>query len=69
MLLQEYVYWVIYNSWDLRETYGPMEAEFSITNSADMKAELPQSHELFERTIPKIMAPPPPFVLEEFIQQ
>jgi len=69
VLLQEYAYWIIYNSWDLREIYGPMEAEFSITNSTDLKAKLPLSYELFEQTIPKVMAPPTPSMLEEFIQQ
>ena len=32
VLLQEYAYWLIYTSWDLRENYGPQEAEWSIYN-------------------------------------
>ena len=32
VLLQEYAYWLIYTSWDLREHYGPQEAEWSIFN-------------------------------------
>lgn len=69
VLIQEYAYWVIYNCWDLREIHGPMEAEFSIMNSADMKEKLPLSYELFEQTIPKVMTSPTPTMLEEFIQQ
>ena len=30
VILQEYAYWIIYTSWDLRNTYGPEESEWSI---------------------------------------
>lgn len=69
VLLQEYAYWIIYDSWNLREIHGPMEAEFSITNSADLKAKLPRSYELFIQTIPKVMAPPTSSMLNKFIQE
>jgi len=68
VLLQEYAYWIIYCSWDLRESYGPKEAEWSIMNSSELKAKLPQSYELFESTIPKVMASPSRSTLEEFIE-
>ena len=68
VLLQEYAYWIIYCSWDLRETYGPKEAEWSIMNSSELKAKLPQSYELFESTIPKVMVSPSRSMLEKFIE-
>ena len=68
VLLQEYAYWIIYCSWDLRETYGPKEAEWSIMKSSELKAKLPQSYELFESTIPKVMVSPSRSMLEKFIK-
>jgi hypothetical protein len=38
-------------------------------NSSDLKANLPQSYQLFEQTIPKVMASPSSSMLEEFIKQ
>jgi hypothetical protein len=69
VLLQEYAYWVIYDSWNLRETYGPKQAEFSIMNAAGLEADLPLSWELFETTIPKVMRPPSKAMLEKFLEQ
>ncbi len=58
MLIQEYAYWVIFTAWDLYEPYGP-EAEWKrIKNPHDLMEKLPLSYELFEQTIPKVMAPP-----------
>ena len=68
VLLQEYAYWIIYCSWDLRETYGPKEAEWSIMNSSELKAKLPQSYQLFKSTIPKVMVSPSRSTLEKFIK-
>jgi hypothetical protein len=68
VLLQEYAYWIIYTAWDLRETYGPREAEWSIMNSSELKAKLPRSYELFETTIPKVMAPPSRPMLRKFFE-
>jgi len=68
VLIQEYAYWVIFTAWDLYEPYGP-EAEWTgIKNPSDMMEKLPLSYELFEQTIPKIMAPPSRSTLEEFIK-
>ncbi len=68
VLIQEYAYWIIYCAWDLRETYGPKQAEFSIMNRAGLKANLPQSYRLFEETIVKVMVPPGQATLNEFIE-
>ncbi len=68
VLIQEYTYWVIFTAWDLYEPYGP-EAEWTgIANPEDLKNKLPLSYEVFEETIPKIMAPPSRSTLEEFIK-
>ena len=68
VVLQEYAYWIIYTVWDLRETYGPKEAEWTIMNRSELKAKLPHSYELFETTIPKVMVSPSRPTLEEFIK-
>jgi hypothetical protein len=68
VLIQEYAYWVIFTAWDLYESYGP-EAEWTgIRNPSDMMEKLPLSYELFEQTIPRVMAPPSRATLEEFIK-
>jgi len=66
VLIQEYAYWVIFTAWDLYESYGP-EAEWTgIKNPSDLMEKLPLSYELFEQTIPRVMAPPSRSTLEEF---
>jgi hypothetical protein len=68
VLIQEYAYWIIFTAWDLYEPYGP-EAEWTgIKNPSDMMEKLPLSYELFEQTIPKVMAPPSRTTLEEFLK-
>lgn len=66
--IQEYAYWIIYCGWDLRETFGPKQAEFSIMSSAELKDKLPGSYRLVSETIPKIMAAPGQAMLEDFFQ-
>ncbi len=66
VLLQEFAYWVIYTSWDLRKIYGPMQAEWSIMTAAELKERLPQAWQLFEEIVPKVMSPPTKATLEEF---
>ncbi|MFQ5721564.1 MAG: hypothetical protein ACE5GI_03655 [Candidatus Aminicenantales bacterium] len=66
VLLQEFAYWIIYTSWDLRKIYGPMQAEWSIMTAAELKEKLPQAWQLFEETVPKVMNPPKKATLEEF---
>jgi hypothetical protein len=67
VLVQEYAYWVIFTAWDLYEPYGP-EAEWTgIKNPSDLMEKLPLSYEVFEQTIPRVMAPPSRSTLEEFI--
>ena len=67
VLLQEYAYWLIYTSWDLRENYGPQEAEWSIFNSAELNDKLPGSYQLYNSVIPKVMNSPSIETLESFI--
>ena len=67
VLLQEYAYWLIYTSWDLREPYGPQEAEWSIFNSAELNDKLPESYQLYNNVIPKVMTSPSIETLESFI--
>ena len=67
VLLQEYAYWLIYTSWDLREPYGPQEAEWSIFNSAELNDKLPESSQLYNNVIPKVMTSPSIETLESFI--
>jgi len=67
VLLQEYAYWIIYTSWDLREPYGPQEAEWFIMNSSELNDKLPQSYQLFQKIVPKVMVRPSKEILESFI--
>ena len=67
VLLQEYAYWIIYTSWDLREPYGPQEAEWSIMSSSALNDKLPQSYQLFQKIVPKVMIRPSKEILESFI--
>ena len=67
VLLQEYAYWIIYTSWDLSEPYGPQGAEWSIMSSSELNDKLPQSYQLFQKTVPKVMARPSKEMLDSFI--
>ncbi len=67
VLLQEYAYWIIYTSWDLREPYGPQGAEWSIMSSSELNDKLPQSYQLFQKTVPKVMVRPSKEMLDSFI--
>ena len=58
VILQEYAYWIIYTSWDLRNTYGPEESEWSIFSREEFSFKLEESYSLFEETIPKVMTCP-----------
>ena len=66
VILQEYAYWIIYTAWDLREIYGPQDSEWFIMNSSDLKEKLPDSYELFNKTVMKIMACPSDSILSTF---
>jgi len=68
VLIQEYAYWVIFTAWDLFEPYGPQAEWTGINNPDDLKEKLPLAYELFEQTIPKVMASPSRSTLEEFIK-
>ena len=66
VILQEYAYWIIYTAWDLREIYGPQDSEWFIMNSSELKEKLPDSYELFNKTVMKIMACPSDSILSTF---
>jgi len=66
VLIQEFAYWVIGSGWNFLGPYAP-DAEWKIIRTAsDLKEMLPLSYELFESTIPKVMASPSIETLEEF---
>ena len=67
VILQEYAYWIIYTSWDLREKYGPQDSEWSILNSVELLERLPDSYQLYNDTVVKIMACPSDSTLGSFI--
>ena len=67
VILQEYAYWIIYTSWDLREKYGPQDSEWSIMNSVELLDKLPDSYQLYIDTVVKVMACPSDSTLGSFI--
>ena len=58
IILQEYAYWIIYTSWDLRKSHGPEHSEWSIFTSSDLENKLRGSYKLFQETIPVILSCP-----------
>jgi hypothetical protein len=58
VLIQEYTYWIIFDVWELRETFFPRDAEFAVKTGADLKEKLPMSYDLVVETIPKVMVRP-----------
>ena len=67
VLLQEYAYWTIYTAWDLREPYGPKNAEWSIMTKAELTDNLPDSEMLFEKYVTKVFTAPSKTILESFV--
>ena len=67
VILQEYAYWIIYTSWDLREKHGPQDSEWSIMNSVELLEKLPDSYQLYNDTVVKVMACPSDSTLGLFI--
>jgi len=67
VLLQEYAYWTIYTAWDLREPYGPKNAEWSIMTKAELINKLPDSEMLFEKYVTKVFTVPSKTILESFV--
>jgi hypothetical protein len=66
VLIQEFAYWLIGSGWNFLGPYAP-DAEWKIIRTkSDLKEMLPLSYELFESTIPKVMASPSKATLEEF---
>ena len=68
VILQEYAYWIIYTSWDLRQKYGPAESEWSIMSRNELITKQSGSYDLFTRTIPKVMTCPSDSILNLFEQ-
>jgi len=68
VILQEYAYWVVYTAWNLRETYGPEQSEWSIFNRNELQSKLPESYSLFIETIPSIMTYPRKQTLDLFLE-
>ena len=66
VILQEYAYWIIYTSWDLRKKYGPAESEWSIMTLEEFISKEPAAFELFQNTIPKILSCPSDSILNIF---
>ena len=66
VILQEYAYWIIYTSWDLRKKYGPAESEWSIMTREEFISKEPAAFELFQNTIPKILSCPSDSMLNIF---
>ena len=67
VILQEYAYWIIYTSWDLRNTYGPEESEWSIFSREELSFKLEGSYSLFQETIPAVMTCPSDETLNLFL--
>ena len=67
VLLQEYAYWTIYTAWNLREPYGPKNAEWSIMTKAELINKLPDSNMLFEKYVTKVFTAPSKTILESFV--
>jgi hypothetical protein len=66
VLIQEFAYWLIGSGWNFLGPYAP-DAEWKVIRTKeDLKEMLPLSYDLFESTIPKVMASPSIETLEEF---
>ena len=58
VILQEYVYWIIYTSWNLRNIHGPDHSEWSIFTSSELENKLKSSYQLVQETVPSILTCP-----------
>ena len=57
--IQEFAYWVISTAWNLQEAYGPQnEEEWTISDSADLEAKMPELYAMYERTVGRAMRAP-----------
>ncbi len=69
VILQEYAYWIIYTAWNLRETYGPQQSEWSIHTRDQLLSKLPSSYMLFQETLPSVISCPSDETLNLFLEQ
>jgi len=58
VILQEYAYWIIYTSWNLRNSHGPDQSEWSIFTSSELENKLKSSYQLVQETVPSILSCP-----------
>ena len=58
VILQEYAYWIIYTSWNLRNSHGPDHSEWSIFTSSELENKLKSSYQLVQETVPSILSCP-----------
>ncbi len=57
--VQEFAYWVISTAWNLQQPYGPQgEAEWTITDAADLQTKMPELYAMYERTAARVMVAP-----------
>ena len=68
VLLQEYAYWIIYTTWDLRVPYGPKNAEWSIMTKSELIDKLPNSYKLYKKYVTKVINAPTKTRLESFVK-
>ena len=64
--IQEYAYWVITTGWDIQQEFGGGGQEWTLDTLARFEAEQPQMYEVFQRTIPQVLAQPSHAVLAGF---
>ncbi len=65
IIIQEFAYWVIFTAWDYMEPFGPDSEWTGIRNPTDVREKLPLSWQLFQQTVPNLMTPPFPSLLDE----
>ena len=58
VILQEYAYWIIYTSWDLRNSHGTNHSEWSISTNSELENKLKSSYQLAQEMIPSILRCP-----------
>ncbi|MCT4620091.1 MAG: hypothetical protein N4A62_11955 [Marinisporobacter sp.] len=66
ILIQEFAYWVISSAWNVQESYGLGEEEWSLKNRETLKESLLSAYNLYEMNIPKIMTVPSKETLDSF---
>lgn len=68
ILMQEYTYWVITSAWDLQETHGLGENEWTLVTPAQLEASQPAAFELYQDHVTQVLTAPQASTLEWFNQ-